>query len=95
MNDPEIKELDIRLVAEIVADRNSGWACVVVDGSASILGTGNPVKISGMIDNHRFEATMLPVGGGAHMIPVKAAVRKAISKGIGDTVAVEIDTRRP
>jgi pheromone shutdown protein TraB len=38
---------------------------------------------------------MLPVGGGAHMIPVKAAIRKAINKGVGDTVAVEIDARRP
>lgn len=94
MSDPASSALDIRLVAEIVADRNSGWACVVVDGSASILATGNPVKISGTIDNHRFEATMLPVGGGAHMIPVRATLRKAISKGIGDTVAVEIDTRR-
>jgi hypothetical protein len=40
MPDPASSDLDIRLVAEIVADRNSGWACDVVDGSASILGTG-------------------------------------------------------
>lgn len=37
---------------------------------------------------------MLPIGNGVHMIPVKAAVRKAIGKGIGDEVTLVVDRRR-
>lgn len=30
----------------------------------------------------------MPLGDKVHMLPVKVAVRKAIKKGVGDTVAV-------
>jgi hypothetical protein len=95
MNDNNPSEqLHITFTTEIVADSNSGWSSVVMENSASILGTGKAVKIGGMIDHHRFEATMLPIGEGTHMIPVKASIRKAIDKGIGNTVVITIDTRR-
>lgn len=82
------------IAGPIVADRNSGWASVIVPGSAVMLGTGQSVKVGGTIDGHQFEATMLQIGNGEHMIPVKAAVRKAIGKGIGDEVTLVVDRRR-
>jgi hypothetical protein len=87
-------EIDVRLDAEIVADPNSGWACVVVPDSKERLGTGKAVRIVGTVDGEEIEATMLPIGGGRHMVPIKAAVRRTIGKGIGDRVHVEITGRR-
>lgn len=81
------------IVGPIVVDRNSGWASVVVPGSAALLGTGQSVTVGGTIDGHQFEATMLPIGNGEHMIPVKAAVRKAIGKGLGDEVTLVVDRK--
>ena len=94
MTDIAEQRVDIELEAEIVTERNSGWACVVVPGSKQIFGTGKAVKISGTIDGLAFDATMLPVGDGQHMIPIKAATRKSLGKGIGDRVGIEI-TQRP
>lgn len=94
MTDIAAQHFDIQLEAEIVTERNSGWACVVVPDSKQIFGTGKAVKISGTVDGLAFDATMLPVGGGLHMIPIKAATRKSLGKGIGDRVHVEITQRR-
>lgn len=88
------RDIDPIEVAEITADSNSGWACVVVPSSQEQFGTGKPVKVVGLVDGHEIEATMLPIGNGRHMVPIKAAVRKAIAKGIGDQVRLEITGRR-
>lgn len=86
--------LDIRLTAPITSDPNSGWACVVLPDSAARTGTGRAVKVHATVDGHHLDATLLPVGGGAHMLPVKAAVRKAIGKQVGDEVTVVVERRR-
>jgi hypothetical protein len=86
--------LNITVTDEVVSDASSGWACVVIPGSAAMIGTGKAVKISGTVDGHRFDATLLPIGHGAHMVPIKAALRKSLGKEIGDTVTVHIDSRR-
>lgn len=84
---------DIEVTAPMEADRNSGWACVVVRDSADRFGTGRAVKVAGTVDDHPIDATMLPIGGGAHMLPVKAAVRTAIGKQIGDEVTIRVRRR--
>lgn len=99
MQEPEMSDINqqgvgVSLDAQIVADRNSGWACVIVPKSKELFGTGAAIKVAGTVDGHQFEATMLPIGGGEHMIPIKAATRKVISKDIGDDVHVEITERR-
>ena len=73
-----------------VDEKKSGWVHLRWAESKQVLGTGKPVKVSAIVDGHAFETTLMPLGDGAHMLPVKAAVRKAIKKGGGDTVTVTI-----
>lgn len=87
------QEIDVTFTAEVVPDSNSGWLCVQMPGSAEFFGTGRPVKVAGTIEGQDYEASMLPVGGGVHMMPLRAAFRKKIGKGLGDTVTVHL-TRR-
>jgi hypothetical protein len=85
--------IDVTFSAEVIADSNSGWLCVQLPGSAQILGTGQSVKVVGTIDGHDYEATMLPVGGGTHMLPLRAGLRKVLNKGLGDEVVVQLTGR--
>ncbi|HYG20093.1 MAG TPA: YdeI/OmpD-associated family protein [Ohtaekwangia sp.] len=60
-------------------------------------GTKMSFRVKGQIDNHPIEKTsLLPMGKGIFMMPVNAAVRKAIQKKHGDTVNVqlEVDDRK-
>ena len=47
----------------------------------------------GTVDGRPFESSFMALGDGTHMLPVKAAVRKAIGKDVGDTVRVRLDER--
>ncbi|MBB6120868.1 DUF1905 domain-containing protein [Nocardiopsis algeriensis] len=84
------QEIDNEFTETIVKEKNSGWACVIVPGSGDYFGTRKPVKVSGTIDGHDFQATMLPMGDGTHMLPVKAALRKTLKKDCGDEVSVHL-----
>jgi hypothetical protein len=53
-----------------------------------------PVKVSGTIDGHEFQATFLPWGDGSHMLPLRAAIMKAIKKQAGDEVTVRLQERQ-
>lgn len=93
MPDAFPQTIDLRMEATVSKDDTSGWACVSMPGSAEQFGSGKAIKVVGTIDGHQIEATLLPTGGGTHMLPVKAAVRKAIGKGIGDDVSVHLTQR--
>ena len=95
MPETAFERVDVTIDAALTADANSGWACVVVPNSQRRFGTGKAIKVRGTVDGHELDATMLPIGGGEHMVPIKAAVRKAIGKGLGDSVRLEITGRRP
>ena len=77
----------------VTTEANSGWTCVVMPGSGDFFGTRKAVKVAGLIDGHEFEATLLPIGDGTHMVPLKAALRKRINKDVGDTVAIALCRR--
>lgn len=85
--------IDVHFTATLVPDSNSGWPCVRIPGSAEILGTAKAVKIAGTVDGRPYEATLLPIGGGTHMMPVRAAFRKTLGKDLGDSVSVHLTSR--
>ncbi|WP_343317400.1 DUF1905 domain-containing protein [Arthrobacter sp. TMP15] len=89
---PEQK-LEAIFTATVIADSKSGWPCIQMPNSAEFFGTGKAVKIGGTVDGYPYEATMLPVGGGTHMMPLRAAFRKLLAKGMGDEVTVHLTGR--
>ncbi|MGI8482861.1 MAG: DUF1905 domain-containing protein [Thermomicrobiales bacterium] len=92
-NGKSAQAIDFAFVATIISDSNSGWACVQMRGSAEFFGTGKAVKVAGTVDDHPYEASMLPVGNGTHMMPLRAPFRKVIGKGLGDEVKEHLTSR--
>ena len=91
--DNTIEPIDTTFRAIVTADSKSGWACVQMPESAKFFGTGKSVKVGGTIAGEAYEATMLPVGGGTHMLPLRAAIRRTLGLNLGNEVTVHL-TRR-
>lgn len=86
--------LDLTFTAPLRRDTEPGaWTIVIMPDSGRLLGTRKPVRVGGDIDGHPFCATMLPIGDGHHMVPIKAALRKALGKGDGGQVTVRLTER--
>jgi hypothetical protein len=75
------------------SSNKGGWTYVVWPESAEFFGTRGLVKVAGKIDGHPFRASFMAMGGGKHMLPVKAETRKAIGKAVGDRVEVVLERR--
>jgi len=73
--------------------RKGGWTYVVWPKSVKVFGTRGAVKVRGKIEGHPFRGSFMAMGGGKHMLPVKAEIREAIGKDVGDEVTIKLDER--
>jgi hypothetical protein len=71
-----------------------GWIYVVWPESAKFFGTRGLVEVRGRIRGASVSCFIYGYGGGKHILPVKAEIREAIGKDVGDVVTVILEERR-
>ncbi|GAA4433698.1 hypothetical protein GCM10023169_40850 [Georgenia halophila] len=88
------RRIDRTFTATLLAEAGGvPWTCVIMSGSAEAFGTRRAVKVIGAVEGHPIQSSFMPTGDGRHMLPVKAAILRAIGKNVGEQVTVELTQR--
>jgi len=73
----------------------TGWTYIEISkAQANKINPGVKVgyRVKGKLDNFSFEKiAVMPMGSGTFILPLKADIRKAINKKMGDKLSVEIE----
>ncbi len=77
----------------ISGEGKGAWTYARLADSAEALGTRKAVRVRATVDGHETEVTLLPMGDGDHMFPMKATLRASTDTSAGDAVAITITHR--